>query len=64
MPEGRGTTGAEATVSVAIVYDSGSRGHPAVGGRTRVIAEAVARGAEAVAGTAVGLIPAAEREDH
>jgi len=64
MAEGRGTTGPEATVSVAIVYDSGSRGHPAVGGRTRVIAEAVARGAEAVSGTAVGLIPAAEREGH
>jgi NAD(P)H dehydrogenase (quinone) len=64
MPEQQNTAGAEATVSVAIVYDSGSRGHPAVGGRTRVIAEAVARGAEAVEGTAVGLIPVAEREYH
>ncbi len=64
MPDQQNTAGAEATVSVAIVYDSGSRGHPAVGGRTRVIAEAVARGAEAVEGTAVGLIPVAEREYH
>jgi multimeric flavodoxin WrbA len=64
MPEQQNTAGAEATVSVAIVYDSGSRGHPAVGGRTRVIAEAVARGAEVVEGTAVGLIPVAEREYH
>jgi hypothetical protein len=33
------------TVSVAVVYDSGSRGYPALSGRTRVLAEAVATGA-------------------
>jgi multimeric flavodoxin WrbA len=64
MPEERGTLGPEASVLVAVVYDSGSRGHPAVGGRTRVVAEAVARGAEAVGGTAARLIPVAERDDH
>ena len=52
------------TVSVAVVYDSGSRRHPALGGRTRVLAEAVARGAEAVDGTVVALIPVTERDDH
>jgi hypothetical protein len=35
----------DATVSVAIVYDSGSRGNPALSGRTRVLAEAIAKGA-------------------
>jgi NAD(P)H dehydrogenase (quinone) len=54
----------EMTVSVAVVYDSGSRGHPVLGGRTRVLAEAVARGAEAVDGTVVRLVPVADREDH
>ena len=57
-------SGPEATVSVAVVYDSGSRGYPALSGRTRVVAEAVARGAEAVEGTHVTLIPAAESADH
>jgi multimeric flavodoxin WrbA len=49
---------------VAVVYDSGSRGYPALGGRTRVLAEAVAKGAEDVEGTAVTLIPVAERAGH
>jgi multimeric flavodoxin WrbA len=47
----------DTTVSVAIVYDSGSRGYPALSGRTRVLAEAVAKGARMVKGTAVTLIP-------
>jgi NAD(P)H dehydrogenase (quinone) len=54
----------DATVSVAIVYDSGSRGNPALSGRTRVLAEAVAKGAEDVEGTVAALIPVAEREGH
>ena len=39
MPESR------TKVSVAVVYDSGSRGYPVLSGRTRVLAEAIARGA-------------------
>jgi hypothetical protein len=35
----------DGTVSVAVVYDSGSRGYPALSGRTRVLAEAIAKGA-------------------
>src|SRR3712207_6794975 len=35
MPEEQSTSGSEVVVSVAIVYDSGSRGHPLLGGRTR-----------------------------
>lgn len=58
------TPGTDAAVSVAVVYDSGSRGHPALGGRTRVVAEAVARGAEAVGGTVVALVPVEERAGH
>src|SRR3712207_2218842 len=64
MPEEQSTSGSEVVVSVAIVYDSGSRGHPLLGGRTRAVAEAVARGVEAVEGTAVRLIPAAQRESY
>ena len=54
----------DTTVSVGIVYDSGSRGYPALSGRTRVLAEAIARGAGAVEGTAVTLIPVADRASH
>lgn len=52
------------TVSVVIVYDSGSRGYPALSGRTRVLAEAIARGAGAIEGTAVTLIPVADHANH
>ena len=51
-------------VSVAVVYDSGSRGYSALSGRTRMLAEGIARGAGAVEGTAVTLIPVAERASH
>jgi NAD(P)H dehydrogenase (quinone) len=54
----------DGTVSVAVVYDSGSRGYPALSGRTRVLAEAVAKGAEDVEGTVVRLVPVAERAGH
>jgi multimeric flavodoxin WrbA len=50
------------TVSLAIVYDSGSRGSPALRGRTGVLAEAIARGARGVPGSHVTLIPVTERE--
>ncbi len=48
-------------VRIAIIYDSGSQGNPALRGRTAVLARAVAYGAEQVAGTDVTLIPVAER---
>lgn len=51
-------------VSVAVVYDSGSRGYSALSGRTRMLAEGIARGAGAVEGTAVTLIPVADRASH
>jgi NAD(P)H dehydrogenase (quinone) len=51
-------------VSIAIVYDSGSRGHPALAGRTRLLDDAVAQGAAAAAGIRVTLIPVAERAAH
>jgi NAD(P)H dehydrogenase (quinone) len=54
----------DGTVSVAVVYDSCSRGYPALSGRTRVLAEAVAKGAEDVEGTVVRLVPVAERAGH
>jgi len=54
----------DATVSVVVVYDSGSRGHPVLSGHTRVLAEAVARGAGTVEGTVVRLVLVAERENH
>jgi NAD(P)H dehydrogenase (quinone) len=54
----------DTTVSVAIVYDSGSRGYPALSGRTRVLADAVAKGARMVKRTAVTLIPVADRASH
>ena len=54
----------DTTVSVAVVYDSGSRGYPVLSGRTRVLAEAVATGARAVEGTLVTLIPVADRASH
>ena len=60
MPTGLKRSGPEASVSVAVVYDSGSRSYPALSGRTRVVAEAVARGAEAVESTVVDLVPAAD----
>lgn len=44
------------TVSVAVVYDTGSRGDPALRGRTGVLAEAIARGAESVESTRVTLV--------
>lgn len=64
MSEELSMLGPDATVSVAVVYDSGSRGHPALSGRTRVLAEAVAKGAEEVEGTVVRLVPVAERVGH
>lgn len=64
MPEEPSVPGPEVAVSVAVVYDSGSRGHPALGGRTRVLAEAVARGAGAVEDTVVRLVPVSERKRH
>jgi len=54
----------ERSVLIAVVYDSGSRGHPALAGRTRVVADAVARGAAAVDGTRVVLVPVAEHSAH
>lgn len=50
--------------SVAIVYDTGSRGHPALRGRTGVLARAIAQGAESVAGTRVALVHVNERDQH
>ena len=64
MSEKLSTSEPDTTVSVAIVYDSGSRGYPALSGRTRVLAEAVAKGARMVKGTAVTLIPVADRASH
>jgi multimeric flavodoxin WrbA len=51
-------------VSIAIVFDSGSRGDPALNGRTRTVAECFANGADSVAGAAAALIPVAERDRH
>jgi multimeric flavodoxin WrbA len=52
-------------VSVAVVYDSGSHGYRgAVSGRTRVLDGAIAKGARAIEGTAVTLVPVAERTSH
>lgn len=48
-------------VSVVVIYDSGSRGYSALSGRTRVLAEGIARGAGKVEGTAVTLIFVADR---
>ena len=64
MSEKLSTPEPDTTVSVAIVYDSGSRGYPALSGRTRVLAEAVAKGARMVKGTAVTLIPVADRASY
>ena len=64
MSEKLSTSEPDTTVSVAIVYDSGSHGYPALSGRTRVLAEAVAKGARMVKGTAVTLIPVADRASH
>ncbi|MHB8645502.1 MAG: flavodoxin family protein [Thermomicrobiales bacterium] len=49
------------TVRIAIIYDSGSRGNPALRGRTAVLARAIARGAAMVEEAVVTLIPVAER---
>jgi NAD(P)H dehydrogenase (quinone) len=51
-------------VSVAIVYDTGSRGHPRLRGRTGALAQALARGAESVEGTRVTLCHVADRDRH
>lgn len=51
-------------VSVAVVYDTGSRGHPALSGRTGVLAKAIARGAGAVDGTSVTLVHVDGRKQH
>ncbi len=51
-------------VSVVIIYDSGSRGNPALYGRTRVLAEAIAKGVVASEGTSVTIIPVAERANY
>ena len=61
MSEKLSTPEPATTVSVAIVYDSGSRGYPALSGRTLVLADAVVKGARMVKGTAVTLIPVADR---
>jgi NAD(P)H dehydrogenase (quinone) len=49
-------------VSIVVVYDSGSRGHPALRGRTENVARAVANGAKAVAATEITLVPLADRD--
>jgi NAD(P)H dehydrogenase (quinone) len=46
-------------VSIVIVYDSGSRGHPSLRGRTEAVAKAIAEGARAVPGTEVTSAPVA-----
>ncbi len=51
-------------VIVAIIFDSGSQGNPALRGRTAALAQAIARGAASVDGTAVKLIPVGERAHH
>jgi NAD(P)H dehydrogenase (quinone) len=51
-------------VSVVIIYDSGSRGNPPVYGRTRVLAEAIAKGVVGSEGTSVTIIPVAERANY
>ena len=50
-------------VLIAVIYDSGSCGDPSLSGRTRVLAEAVAAGAAAVAETRVVVVPVTERTD-
>jgi len=52
----------ERAVAIAVVFDSGSRGNPALSGRTAAVARAIARGAESVAGARVALVPVAERD--
>jgi NAD(P)H dehydrogenase (quinone) len=47
-----------------ILFDSGSQGNPALRGRTATLAQAIARGAASVDGTAVKLIPVQERAHH
>ena len=54
----------DTAVSVVVIYDSGSRGYPTLSGRTRVLAEAISRGAGAVEGTAVTLVCVADRASH
>src|SRR5918993_1681692 len=54
----------DTTVSVAVVYDSGSRGYPALSERTCLLAEAVAKGARTVKETTVTLIPVADHASH
>jgi NAD(P)H dehydrogenase (quinone) len=51
-------------ISVAIVYDSGSCGNPALRGRTAVLAQSIACGARSVERTGVTLVPVAERGTH
>jgi NAD(P)H dehydrogenase (quinone) len=55
---------AEGPVIVAIIFDSGSQGNPALRGRTEALAQAIARGAASVDGTVVKLIPVQERARH
>jgi len=52
------------TVIVAIIFDSGSQGNPALRGRTAALAQAIARGAASVDGTVVKLIPVGEHAPH
>jgi NAD(P)H dehydrogenase (quinone) len=52
------------TVIVAIIFDSGSQGNPALRGRTAALAQAIARGAASVDGTVVKLIPVQEHAPH
>jgi NAD(P)H dehydrogenase (quinone) len=54
--------GGDMSVSVAIVYDTGSRGNPELRGRTGVLAEAIGRGLAMVARTRVTLEPVTGRE--
>jgi NAD(P)H dehydrogenase (quinone) len=52
------------TVSVAVAYNSGSRGYPALSGCTSVLAEAIAREAGVVEGALITLIPDVDRASH
>jgi NAD(P)H dehydrogenase (quinone) len=50
------STMAVRSVSVAVVHDSGSRGHPALAGRTHVVAEAIAAGVTSTPGAEAALV--------
>lgn len=50
------------SISIVVVYDSGSRGNPTLAGRTHVVARAVAAGADSVPGSDVVLVRLGEHE--